>query len=63
MITATVETVHGGTHELQFADGVSYQEFNLYRYLHPESRRLVHGWDRSIRLCDITRVISVEEEN
>ncbi|PFY86015.1 hypothetical protein COF75_07320 [Bacillus toyonensis] len=63
MIKATVLTRFNHQEELYFNDKEDYRKFNLHRYLHPESRRLVHGWGRSIMVMDITRVISVEEEN
>lgn len=64
MITATVETIHGGsTLELYFNSKIDFERFALRLRSFPNSTRLVHGWGRSIMLKDITRVISVEEEN
>lgn len=63
MIRATVLTRHGYEQELHFNAMINFSKWHMYWSNNRDSARLVHGWERSIRLCDITRVISVEEEN
>lgn len=63
MIKVTVLTRFNRQEELYFNDKQACKNFTTHVYLHPQSRRLVHGWGRSIMVKDITRVISVEEEN
>lgn len=63
MIAVTVETIHGSNLELYFNDRPSYKSWRSLWNVHPKSNYIVHGWARSIMFKDITRVISVEEEN
>ncbi|RAT01412.1 hypothetical protein A6E27_23045 [Bacillus cereus] len=63
MITVTVETVYGDRLELYFNDRQSYKSWRSLWNTYPNSKRIVHGWSRSIMFKSITRVIKVEEEN
>lgn len=63
MITATVETTNRERLELYFNDRQDYKRWRALWNTHPKSKYLVHGWSRSIMFRNITRVISVEEEN
>lgn len=63
MIKATVLTWNNHKIELHFEDRFQYRKWKVNWIADPLSERLVYGWERSVRQCDITRVISVEEEN
>lgn len=63
MIKATVLTRQGSEQELYFNELADYESLLSHWVSTPNSVRLTHGWERSLKVCDITRVISVEEEN
>lgn len=63
MITVTVETKQGFNEELFFLNEAAYNNFVMTLRSNFDSNRRIHGFERSIMLKDITRVISVEEEN
>ncbi|PGL88561.1 hypothetical protein CN926_00725 [Bacillus thuringiensis] len=63
MITVTVETKQGFNEELCFLNEAAYDNFVMVLRSNFESTRRAHGFERSIMLKDITKVISVEEEN
>lgn len=63
MIKATVLTKRDCKEELHFEDIEKYKRWHTHWTHNKTSKRLIHGWFRSIMYKDITRVISVEEEN
>lgn len=63
MIKATVLTRYGRQEELYFETFINFSKWYIHWNDNQNSVRLVHGHERSIRMCDIARVISVEEEN
>lgn len=63
MITVTVKTKQGSTEELYFKDMVNWDKWKKYMRINPKSHTRLSGWTRSVMIKDITRVISVEEEN
>ncbi|PFY49084.1 hypothetical protein COL55_13330 [Bacillus toyonensis] len=63
MIKVTVKTKQGYNEDLYFESVTDWKHWKTYMSIHPKSTTRLYGWATSVMIKDITRVISVEEEN